>query len=101
MQSHKDNERVHALRKPAPLDLIVVARGVVAGHDGNAGRAGAVCERYTGIGRDGSQLSPLGKSNTFLTRTAQALSSGWREIGSRPLIVRLLAALKKPCSRLQ
>jgi hypothetical protein len=38
VESHEDNERVHAPRKPAPLDLIVVARGVVAGHNGNAGR---------------------------------------------------------------
>jgi hypothetical protein len=46
-------------------------------------------------------LSPLGKSEAFRTETAQALSSGCCETGSRAVIVRLLAALKKPYSRPQ
>ena len=42
------------------------------------------------------QLSSKGKSITLRSRTAQAFSSGWRDAGSRALIVRLFAALKKP-----
>src|SRR5262245_25317679 len=70
MHAHEDNEGVYAAHELTPLDLIAALGCLVAGYDGNAGRARTVSNRYTGVCGSGNRRTDarddlIGNSSVF------------------------------------